>query len=210
MNQEVCEKAVEETITEEVVVKEVVEGEKFVQKIVARAAERGLSVVYEMTKKGFVLSLADVDTTVIKVKVIDFEQKLFKLKLITKLTFEHQNFVDLVAKCFGSDDPYVAEMKIKTECVFMKARDFAKLFKAMEKDRLAMQAVIDAGLEELFAEVEIDWDNLTEEDQPKIEALAAQLQEEQALELLLQTAAVQMMDNGKLAKLMDRLLPNKK
>jgi hypothetical protein len=79
----------------------------------------------------------------------------------------------------------------------------------MEKDRLVMQAVIDAGLEDLFAEVEIDWDNLTEEDQPKIEALGAQLQEEQALELLLQTAAVQMMDNGKLAKLMDRLLPHK-
>jgi hypothetical protein len=125
------------------------------------------------------------------------------------LTFEHQKFIDLIAKCFGSEEPYVAEMKIKTECVFMKARDFAKMFKAMEKDRLVMQAVIDAGLEDLFAEVEIDWDNLTEEDQPKIEALGAQLQEEQALELLLQTAAVQMMDNGKLAKLMDRLLPNK-
>ena len=209
MNQEVCEKEVQEEITGEVVVKEVVEGEKFVQKIVARAAERGLNVVYEMTKKGFVLSLADMDTTVIKVKVIDLEQKLFKLKLISKLTFEHQKFIDLIAKCFGSEEPYVAEMKIKTECVFMKARDFAKMFKAMEKDRLVMQAVIDAGLEDLFAEVEIDWDNLTEEDQPKIEALSAQLQEEQALELLLQTAAVQMMDNGKLAKLMDRLLPNK-
>lgn len=209
MNQEVCEKEVQEEITGEVVVKEVVEGEKFVQKIVARAAERGLNVVYEMTKKGFVLSLADMDTTVIKVKVIDLEQKLFKLKLISKLTFEHQKFIDLIAKCFGSEEPYVAEMKIKTECVFMKARDFAKMFKAMEKDRLVMQAVIDAGLENLFAEVEIDWDNLTEEDQPKIEALGAQLQEEQALELLLQTAAVQMMDNGKLAKLMDRLLPHK-
>jgi hypothetical protein len=209
MNQEVCEKEVQEEITGEVVVKEVVEGEKFVQKIVARAAERGLNVVYEMTKKGFVLSLADMDTTVIKVKVIDLEQKLFKLKLISKLTFEHQKFIDLIAKCFGSEEPYVAEMKIKTECVFMKARDFAKMFKAMEKDRLVMQAVIDAGLEDLFAEVEIDWDNLTEEDQPKIEALGAQLQEEQALELLLQTAAVQMMDNGKLAKLMDRLLPSK-
>jgi hypothetical protein len=209
MNQEVCEKEVQEEITGEVVVKEVVEGEMFVQKIVARAAERGLNVVYEMTKKGFVLSLADMDTTVIKVKVIDLEQKLFKLKLISKLTFEHQKFIDLIAKCFGSEEPYVAEMKIKTECVFMKARDFAKMFKAMEKDRLVMQAVIDAGLEDLFAEVEIDWDNLTEEDQPKIEALGAQLQEEQALELLLQTAAVQMMDNGKLAKLMDRLLPNK-
>ena len=209
MNQEVCEKEVQEEITGEVVVKEVVEGEKFVQKIVARAAERGLNVVYEMTKKGFVLSLADMDTTVIKVKVIDLEQKLFKLKLISKLTFEHQKFIDLIAKCFGSEEPYVAEMKIKTECVFMKARDFAKMFKAMEKDRLVMQAVIDAGLEDLFAEVEIDWDNLAEEDQPKIEALGAQLQEEQALELLLQTAAVQMMDNGKLAKLMDRLLPNK-
>lgn len=209
MNQEVCEKEVQEETTGEVVVKEVVEGEKFVQKIVARAAERGLNVVYEMTKKGFVLSLADMDTTVIKVKVIDLEQKLFKLKLISKLTFEHQKFIDLIAKCFGSEEPYVAEMKIKTECVFMKARDFAKMFKAMEKDRLVMQAVIDAGLEDLFAEVEIDWDNLTEEDQPKIEALGAQLQEEQALELLLQTAAVQMMDNGKLAKLMDRLLPNK-
>lgn len=209
MNQEVCEKEVQEEITGEVVVKEVVEGEKFVQKIVARAAERGLNVVYEMTKKGFVLSLADMDTTVIKVKVIDLEQKLFKLKLISKLTFEHQKFIDLIAKCFGSEEPYVAEMKIKTECVFMKARDFAKMFKAMEKDRLVMQAVIDAGLEDLFAEVEIDWDNLTEEDQPKIEALGAQLQEEQALELLLQTAAVQMMDNGKLAKLMDRLLPHK-
>ena len=208
MNQEVCEKEVQEEITGEVVVKEVVEGEKFVQKIVARAAERGLNVVYEMTKKGFVLSLADMDTTVIKVKVIDLEQKLFKLKLISKLTFEHQKFIDLIAKCFGSEEPYVAEMKIKTECVFMKARDFAKMFKAMEKDRLVMQAVIDAGLEDLFAEVEIDWDNLTEEDQPKIEALGAQLQEEQALELLLQTAAVQMMDNGTLAKLMDRLLPN--
>ena len=209
MNQEVCEKEVQEEITGEVVVKEVVEGEKFVQKIVARAAERGLNVVYEMTKKGFVLSLADMDTTVIKVKVIDLEQKLFKLKLISKLTFEHQKFIDLIAKCFGSEEPYVAEMKIKTECVFMKARDFAKMFKAMEKDRLVMQAVIDAGLEDLFAEVEIDWDNLTEEDKPKIEALGAQLQEEQALELLLQTAAVQMMDNGKLAKLMDRLLPHK-
>ncbi|MBR2961085.1 MAG: hypothetical protein IKC44_05965 [Burkholderiaceae bacterium] len=209
MNQEVCEKEVQEETTGEVVVKEVVEGEKFVQKIVARAAERGLNVVYEMTKKGFVLSLADMDTTVIKVKVIDLEQKLFKLKLISKLTFEHQKFIDLIAKCFGSEEPYVAEMKIKTECVFMKARDFAKMFKAMEKDRLVMQAVIDAGLEDLFAEVEIDWDNLTEEDQPKIEALGAQLQEEQALELLLQTAAVQMMDNGKLAKLMGRLLPNK-
>jgi hypothetical protein len=209
MNQEVCEKEVQEELTGEVVVKEVVEGEKFVQKIVARAAERGLNVVYEMTKKGFVLSLADMDTTVIKVKVIDLEQKLFKLKLISKLTFEHQKFIDLIAKCFGSEEPYVAEMKIKTECVFMKARDFAKMFKAMEKDRLVMQAVIDAGLEDLFAEVEIDWDNLTEEDQPKIEALGAQLQEEQALELLLQTAAVQMMDNGKLAKLMDRLLPSK-
>lgn len=209
MNQEVCEKEVQEEITGEVVVKEVVEGEKFVQKIVARAAERGLNVVYEMTKKGFVLSLADMDTTVIKVKVIDLEQKLFKLKLISKLTFEHQKFIDLIAKCFGSEEPYVAEMKIKTECVFMKARDFAKMFKTMEKDRLVMQAVIDAGLEDLFAEVEIDWDNLTEEDQPKIEALGAQLQEEQALELLLQTAAVQMMDNGKLAKLMDRLLPHK-
>ena len=209
MNQEVCEKEVQEEITGEVVVKEVVEGEKFVQKIVARAAERGLNVVYEMTKKGFVLSLADMDTTVIKVKVIDLEEKLFKLKLISKLTFEHQKFIDLIAKCFGSEEPYVAEMKIKTECVFMKARDFAKMFKAMEKDRLVMQAVIDAGLEDLFAEVEIDWDNLTEEDQPKIEALGAQLQEEQALELLLQTAAVQMMDNGKLAKLMDRLLPHK-
>ena len=209
MNQEVCEKEVQEEIAGEVVVKEIVEGEKFVQKIVARAAERGLNVVYEMTKKGFVLSLADGDTTVIKVKVIDLEQKLFKLKLISKLTFEHQKFIDLIAKCFGSEEPYVAEMKIKTECVFMKARDFAKMFKAMEKDRLVMQAVIDAGLEDLFAEVEIDWDNLTEEDQPKIEALGAQLQEEQALELLLQTAAVQMMDNGKLAKLMDRLLPNK-
>ena len=209
MNQEVCEKEVQEEITGEVVVKEVVEGEKFVQKIVARAAERGLNVVYEMTKKGFVLSLADMDTTLIKVKVIDLEQKLFKLKLISKLTFEHQKFIDLIAKCFGSEEPYVAEMKIKTECVFMKARDFAKMFKAMEKDRLVMQAVIDAGLEDLFAEVEIDWDNLTEEDQPKIEALGAQLQEEQALELLLQTAAVQMMDNGKLAKLMDRLLPSK-
>lgn len=209
MNQEVCEKEVQEEITGEVVVKEVVEGEKFVQKIVARAAERGLNVVYEMTKKGFVLSLADMDTTVIKVKVIDLEQKLFKLKLISKLTFEHQKFIDLIAKCFGSEEPYVAEMKIKTECVFMKARDFAKMFKAMEKDRLVMQAVIDAGLEDLFAEVEIDWDNLTEEDQPKIEALGAQLQEEQALELLLQTAAVQMMDNGKLSKLMDRLLPHK-
>jgi hypothetical protein len=209
MNQEVCEKEVQEEITGEVVVKEVVEGEKFVQKIVARAAERGLNVVYEMTKKGFVLSLADMDTTVIKVKVIDLEQKLFKLKLISKLTFEHQKFIDLIAKCFGSEEPYVAEMKIKTECVFMKARDFAKMFKAMEKDRLVMQAVIDAGLEDLFAEVEIDWDNLTEEDQPKIEALGAQLQEEQALELLLQTAAVQMMDNGKLSKLMVRLLPNK-
>ena len=209
MNQEVCEKEVQEEITGEVVVKDVVEGEKFVQKIVARAAERGLNVVYEMTKKGFVLSLADMDTTVIKVKVIDLEQKLFKLKLISKLTFEHQKFIDLIAKCFGSEEPYVAEMKIKTECVFMKARDFAKMFKAMEKDRLVMQAVIDAGLEDLFAEVEIDWDNLTEEDQPKIEALGAQLQEEQALELLLQTAAVQMMDNGKLAKLMDRLLPHK-
>lgn len=209
MNQEVCEKEVQEEITGEVVVKEVVEGEKFVQKIVARAAERGLNVVYEMTKKGFVLSLADMDTTVIKVKVIDLEQKLFKLKLISKLTFEHQKFIDLIAKCFGSEEPYVAEMKIKTECVFLKARDFAKMFKAMEKDRLVMQAVIDAGLEDLFAEVEIDWDNLTEEDQPKIEALGAQLQEEQALELLLQTAAVQMMDNGKLAKLMDRLLPSK-
>ena len=209
MNQEVCEKEVQEETTGEMVVKEVVEGEKFVQKIVARAAERGLNVVYEMTKKGFVLSLADMDTTVIKVKVIDLEQKLFKLKLISKLTFEHQKFIDLIAKCFGSEEPYVAEMKIKTECVFMKARDFAKMFKAMEKDRLVMQAVIDAGLEDLFAEVEIDWDNLTEEDQPKIEALGAQLQEEQALELLLQTAAVQMMDNGKLAKLMDRLLPNK-
>ena len=209
MNQEVCEKEVQEEITGEVVVKEVVEGEKFVQKIVARAAERGLNVVYEMTKKGFVLSLADMDTTVIKVKVIDLEQKLFKLKLISKLTFEHQKFIDLIAKCFGSEEPYVAEMKIKTECVFMKARDFAKMFKAMEKDRLVMQAVIDAGLEDLFAEVEIDWDNLSEEDQPKIEALGAQLQEEQALELLLQTAAVQMMDNGKLAKLMDRLLPHK-
>lgn len=209
MNQEVCEKEVQEEITGEVVVKEVVEGEKFVQKIVARAAERGLNVVYEMTKKGFVLSLADMDTTVIKVKVIDLEQKLFKLKLISKLTFEHQKFIDLIAKCFGSEEPYVAEMKIKTECVFLKARDFAKMFKAMEKDRLVMQAVIDAGLEDLFAEVEIDWDNLTEEDQPKIEALGAQLQEEQALELLLQTAAVQMMDNGKLAKLMDRLLPHK-
>ena len=209
MNQEVCEKEVQEETTGEVVVKEVVEGEKFVQKIVARAAERGLNVVYEMTKKGFVLTLADMDTTVIKVKVIDLEQKLFKLKLISKLTFEHQKFIDLIAKCFGSEEPYVAEMKIKTECVFMKARDFAKMFKAMEKDRLVMQAVIDAGLEDLFAEVEIDWDNLTEEDQPKIEALGAQLQEEQALELLLQTAAVQMMDNGKLAKLMDRLLPNK-
>ena len=209
MNQEVCEKEVQEEITGEVVGKEVVEGEKFVQKIVARAAERGLNVVYEMTKKGFVLSLADMDTTVIKVKVIDLEQKLFKLKLISKLTFEHQKFIDLIAKCFGSEEPYVAEMKIKTECVFMKARDFAKMFKAMEKDRLVMQAVIDAGLEDLFAEVEIDWDNLTEEDQPKIEALGAQLQEEQALELLLQTAAVQMMDNGKLAKLMDRLLPHK-
>lgn len=209
MNQEVCEKEVQEETTGEVVVKEVVEGEKFVQKIVARAAERGLNVVYEMTKKGFVLSLADMDTTVIKVKVIDLEQKLFKLKLISKLTFEHQKFIDLIAKCFGSEEPYVAEMKIKTECVFMKARDFAKMFKAMEKDRLVMQAVIDAGLEDLFAEVEINWDNLTEEDQPKIEALGAQLQEEQALELLLQTAAVQMMDNGKLAKLMDRLLPNK-
>ena len=208
MNQEVCEKEVQEEITGEVVVKDVVEGEKFVQKIVARAAERGLNVVYEMTKKGFVLSLADMDTTVIKVKVIDLEQKLFKLKLISKLTFEHQKFIDLIAKCFGSEEPYVAEMKIKTECVFMKARDFAKMFKAMEKDRLVMQAVIDAGLEDLFAEVEIDWDNLTEEDQPKIESLGAQLQEEQALELLLQTAAVQMMDNGKLAKLMDRLLPN--
>ena len=209
MNQEVCEKEVQEETTGEVVVKEVVEGEKFVQKIVARAAERGLNVVYEMTKKGFVLSLADMDTTIIKVKVIDLEQKLFKLKLISKLTFEHQKFIDLIAKCFGSEEPYVAEMKIKTECVFMKARDFAKMFKAMEKDRLVMQAVIDAGLEDLFAEVEIDWDNLTEEDQPKIEALGAQLQEEQALELLLQTAAVQMMDNGKLAKLMGRLLPNK-
>ena len=209
MNQEVCEKEVQEEITGEVVVKDVVEGEKFVQKIVARAAERGLNVVYEMTKKGFVLSLADMDTTVIKVKVIDLEEKLFKLKLISKLTFEHQKFIDLIAKCFGSEEPYVAEMKIKTECVFMKARDFAKMFKAMEKDRLVMQAVIDAGLEDLFAEVEIDWDNLTEEDQPKIEALGAQLQEEQALELLLQTAAVQMMDNGKLAKLMDRLLPSK-
>ena len=209
MNQEVCEKEVQEETTGEVVVKEVVEGEKFVQKIVARAAERGLNVVYEMTKKGFVLSLADMDTTVIKVKVIDLEQKLFKLKLISKLTFEHQKFIDLIAKCFGSEEPYVAEMKIKTECVFMKARDFAKMFKAMEKDRLVMQAVIDAGLEDLFAEVEIDWDNLTEEDQPKIEALGAQLQEEQALELLLQTAAVQMMDNGKLTKLMGRLLPNK-
>ena len=209
MNQEVCEKEVQEEITGEVVVKEVVEGEKFVQKIVARAAERGLNVVYEMTKKGFVLSLADMDTTVIKVKVIDLEQKLFKLKLISKLTFEHQKFIDLIAKCFGSEEPYVAEMKIKTECVFMKARDFAKMFKAMEKDRLVMQAVIDAGLEDLFAEVEIDWDNLTEEDQPKIEALGAQLEAEQALELLLQTAAVQMMDNGKLAKLMDRLLPSK-
>ncbi|MBO7173569.1 MAG: hypothetical protein J6V64_04450 [Burkholderiaceae bacterium] len=209
MNQEVCEKEVQEPVEQEVVVKEVVESEKFVQKIVARAQERGLAVVYEMTKKGFVLSLADTDTTVIKVKVIDLEQKLFKLKLISKLTFEHQKFIDLIAKCFGSDEPYVAEMKIKTECVFMKARDFAKMFKAMEKDRLAMQAVIDAGLEELFAEVEIDWENLTEEDQPKIEALGAQLQEEQALELLLQTAAVQMMDNGKLAKLMDRLLPKK-
>jgi hypothetical protein len=73
MNQEVCEKEVQEEITGEVVVKEVVEGEKFVQKIVARAAERGLNVVYEMTKKGFVLSLADMDTTVIKVKVIDFQ-----------------------------------------------------------------------------------------------------------------------------------------
>ena len=133
MNQEVCEKEVQEETTGEVVVKEVVEGEKFVQKIVARAAERGLNVVYEMTKKGFVLSLADMDTTVIKVKVIDLEQKLFKLKLISKLTFEHQKFIDLIAKCFGSEEPYVAEMKIKTECVFMKARDFAKMFKAMEK-----------------------------------------------------------------------------
>ena len=209
MNQEVCENAVEEVVTGEKVIPEVLEAEKFVQKIVARASERGLGVVYEMTKKGFVLSLADTDTTIIKVKVVDFEEKLFKLKLISKLTFEHQKFIDLIAKCFGSEEPYVAEMKIKTDCVFMKARDFAKMFKAMEKDRLVMQAVIDAGLEELFAEVEIDWDNLTEEDQPKIEALGAQLQEEQALELLLQTAAVQMMDNGKLAKLMDRLLPNK-
>ena len=209
MNQEVCENAVEEVVTGEKVIPEVLEAEKFVQKIVARASERGLSVVYEMTKKGFVLSLADTDTTIIKVKVVDFEEKLFKLKLISKLTFEHQKFIDLIVKCFGSEEPYVAEMKIKTDCVFMKARDFVKMFKAMEKDRLVMQAVIDAGLEELFAEVEIDWENLTEEDQPKIEALGAQLQEEQALELLLQTAAVQMMDNGKLAKLMDRLLPNK-
>ena len=69
MNQEVCENAVEEVVTGEKVIPEVLEAEKFVQKIVARASERGLSVVYEMTKKGFVLSLADTDTTIIKVKV---------------------------------------------------------------------------------------------------------------------------------------------
>lgn len=207
MNQEVCEKEVQESVAEDVVVKEVVDGEKFVQKIVKLADERGLEVAYEMTKKGFVLTLVNNETTAIKVKVIDLKKKLFKVKLISVLTFEHQTLIDLMAKCFGSEGPQVSKMKVKTECIRMKARDFGKLFKAMEKDRLAMQAVIDAGLEELFADVEIDWNNLTEEDQPKIEALAAQLQEDRSLELVLQTASIQMMENGKVSKLLDRLMP---
>lgn len=192
---------------------ELTPAEKFIQKIVKRAEDRGLDLSYAVTKKGWVLYVENeegqcnrVDTK-IKVKVVDLKNNIFKLKLVSVLSFEHQKVLQQFANIIGREEPQTSEMKVKVDECVMKARDFAKLMEAMEADRIAMQEGVDAGLEALFETLELDVEKIEAVDKELLETYYKDMQQHQTLEQLLQSVAVDVLMNGEVAKLLNRLLP---